>query len=118
TGFVAFYQPIVRLSDRAVIGHEALLRWRHERRGLLAPGEFIGLGEDSGLIEEVDWLMYAQVVKQLAFRSEGYISINVSPRHFRSADFADRMLRLVDSAGADPRRLRIEITEVALLDDV
>ncbi|MBW3551012.1 MAG: EAL domain-containing protein [Proteobacteria bacterium] len=118
TGFVAFYQPIVRLSDRAVVGHEALLRWRHERRGLLAPGEFIGLGEDSGLIEEVDWLMYAQVAKQLAFRSEGYISINVSPRHFRSADFADRMLRLVDSAGADPRRLRIEITEVALLDDV
>lgn len=44
--------------------------------------------------------------------------MNVSPRHFRSADFADRLLRLVDGAGADPGRLRIEITEVALLDDV
>ncbi|HEY1141540.1 MAG TPA: EAL domain-containing protein, partial [Lysobacter sp.] len=115
--FVAYYQPIVRLSDRRVIGHEALLRWRHERRGLLAPGEFIGLGEDSGLIEEVDWLMYAQVAKRLAREPYGYISVNVSPRHFLSADFADRLLRLLDEAGADAHRLRIEITEGALLDD-
>ncbi|QNP40985.1 EAL domain-containing protein [Lysobacter terrestris] len=115
--FVAHYQPIVRLSDRRVIGHEALLRWRHERRGLLLPGEFIGLGEDSGLIEEVDWLMYAKVAKRLAREEHGYISVNVSPRHFLSADFADRLLRLLDEAGADPHRLRIEITEGALLDD-
>ena len=119
-GFVAFYQPIVRLSDQAVIGHEALLRWRHERRGLLLPGEFIGLGEDSGLIEEVDWLVYAQVIERIAQggSDDGYISINVSPRHFRAADFADRLLRMLETAGADPHRLRLEITEVALLDDV
>ncbi|MFD0738604.1 EAL domain-containing protein [Lysobacter koreensis] len=119
-GFIAYYQPIVRLSDRAVIGHEALLRWRHERRGLLLPGEFIGLGEDSGLIEEVDWLIYAQVIERIAQGGEddGYISVNVSPRHFRAADFADRLLRMLEAAGADPRRLRLEITEVALLDDV
>ena len=117
-GFTAFFQPIVRLCDNHVIGHEALLRWHHERRGLLLPGEFIGLGEDSGLIEEVDWLLYRQVTQQLAQGGEGYISVNVSPRHFRAADFADRLLRLIDTAGADPGRLRIEITEVALLDDV
>lgn len=117
-GFTTFFQPIVRLSDNHVIGHEALLRWHHERRGLLMPGEFMGLGEDSGLIEEVDWLVYRQVAKRLALGEGGYISVNVSPRHFRSADFADRLLRLIDAAGADPGRLRIEITEVALLDDV
>ena len=117
-GFTTFFQPIVRLCDNHVIGHEALLRWHHERRGLLLPGEFIGLGEDSGLIEEVDWLLYRQVTQQLAQGGEGYISVNVSPRHFRAADFADRLLRLIDTAGADPGRLRIEITEVALLDDV
>jgi diguanylate cyclase (GGDEF)-like protein len=117
SGFIAFYQPIVRLGDRSVIGHEALLRWRHERRGLLMPGDFIGLGEDSGLIEEVDWLVYQQVAQRLAHTDDGYISVNVSPRHFRSADFADRLLQLLDRAGADPHRLRIEITEVALLDD-
>ncbi|MDR0181409.1 sensor domain-containing phosphodiesterase [Lysobacter arvi] len=117
-GFVAFYQPIVRLDDQRVIGHEALLRWRHERRGLLTPSEFIGVGEDSGLIEEVDWILYRQVMDELARGGEGYISVNVSPRHFRSSDFADRLLRMIDQAGADPHRLRIEITEVALLDDV
>lgn len=116
--FIAYYQPIVRLDDHGLIGHEALLRWRHEKRGLLLPREFIGLGEDSGLIEEADWILYGRVVAELARGGDGYISVNVSPRHFRSGDFADRLLRMIDEAGADPRRLRIEITEVALLDDV
>jgi len=115
--FEPFYQPIVRLSDGAVIGHEALLRWRHELHGLLTPGDFIGVGEDTGLIEQVDWLMYRRVVRDLPSFPQGYVSINVSPRHFRSDDFAERLMQLVDEAGADPARLRIEITEVALLDD-
>ncbi|ASR44321.1 hypothetical protein BEN78_14045 [Xanthomonas citri pv. mangiferaeindicae] len=116
--FEPHFQPIVRLADGAVVGHEALLRWRHEVHGLLSPAEFIGVGEDSGLIEQVDWLMYRQVFRRMAADAgTGYISINVSPRHFRSEDFVERLLRLIDEAGADPRRLRIEITEVALLDD-
>ena len=115
--FEPYYQPIVRIEDGSVVGHEALLRWRHERRGVLAPGEFIDVGEDSGLIEQVDWLMYARVINDMAGRNGGYVSVNVSPRHFRSADFADRLLGLLDSAGVEPSRLRIEITEVALLDD-
>ncbi|GAB2513902.1 bifunctional diguanylate cyclase/phosphodiesterase [Lysobacter humi (ex Lee et al. 2017)] len=116
-GFVAFYQPIVRLADRSVVGHEALLRWSHSSGGLLTPAAFVGVGENSSLIEEVDWLVYAQVADRIAHTREGYISVNVSPRHFRDVGFADRLLRLLDRAGADPRRLRIEITEVALLDE-
>jgi diguanylate cyclase (GGDEF)-like protein len=115
--FLPFYQPIRRMDDGRVIGHEALLRWQHERRGLLLPAEFIGLGEDSGLIEQVDWLLYEQVVRQIARGVEGYISVNVSPRHFRSPDFGDRLLAMFEAHGADPARLRLEITEVALLDD-
>lgn len=115
--FLPYYQPIVRLGDGEVVGHEALLRWRHEQRGLLAPAAFIALGEESGLIEQVDWLLYEQVISELARGGEGYISVNVSPRHFRSADFAGRLLGLLEAAGADPSRLRVEITEVALLDD-
>ena len=108
----------MRLSDACIVGHEALLRWRHELHGILYPGEFIGVGEDSGLIEQVDWLMYRKVIARMAREPQsGYVSINVSPRHFRADDFAERLLRLVEEAGADPRRLRIEITEVALLDD-
>ena len=116
--FEPFFQPIVRLSDGVVIGHEALLRWRHELHGILPPADFIGVGEDSGLIEQVDWLMYRRVIGLMATADcPGYVSINVSPRHFRSDDFVERLLFLLESAGADPARLRIEITEVALLDD-
>ncbi|HEL4259816.1 EAL domain-containing protein [Stenotrophomonas maltophilia] len=115
--FVPFYQPIVRLCDGEVVGHEALLRWQHERRGLLLPGAFLELGEESGLIEQVDWLIYEQVIAGLAAGGQGYVSVNVSPRHFRSAGFSARLFGLLDACGADPRRLRLEITEVALLDD-
>ncbi len=115
--FVPHFQPIVRLSDGIVVGHEALLRWNHELHGALPPGEFIGVGEDSGLIEQVDWLIYERVIAWLRDHHHTYVSINVSPRHFRSDDFAERLLRMLDAAGTDPHRLRIEITEVALLDD-
>lgn len=115
--FIPFYQPIVRLSDGEVVGHEALLRWQHERRGLLLPGAFLELGEESGLIEQVDWLIYEQVIAGLADGGRGYVSVNVSPRHFRSADFSARLFGLLEACDADPRRLRLEITEVALLDD-
>ncbi len=115
--FEPHYQPIVRIADGKAVGHEALLRWRHDRRGLLLPAEFIGVGEDSGLIEQVDWLLYARVISDMARQRDGYVSVNVSPRHFRSPDFAERLLGLLATAGVDPHRLRIEITEVALLDD-
>ncbi|WP_422508409.1 bifunctional diguanylate cyclase/phosphodiesterase [Stenotrophomonas sp. GZD-301] len=115
--FLPYYQPIVRLSDGQVVGHEALLRWQHERRGLLLPSAFLDLGEESGLIEQVDWLLYEQVIGQLARGGRGYLSVNVSPRHFRSADFSSRLFGLIEAVGADPHRLRLEITEVALLDD-
>ncbi len=115
--FLPFYQPIVSLHDGKVVGHEALLRWQHERRGLLLPGEFIKLGEESGLIEQVDWLIYEQVARDLADSAAGYISVNVSPRHFRVPEFAARLFGLLDEAGADASRLRVELTETALLED-
>jgi len=114
--FLPYYQPIVRLSDGAVVGHEALLRWRHETRGILLPGAFLELGEENGLIEQVDWLIYEQVIAELARGGQGYVAVNVSPRHFRSVDFTRRLFGLIEAFGADPHRLRLEITEVALLD--
>jgi EAL domain-containing protein (putative c-di-GMP-specific phosphodiesterase class I) len=108
----------VQLVSGERVGHEALLRWRHEQRGLLTPGDFLDVGEDSGLIEQVDWLMYARVIADMArYPMPGYVAINVSPRHFRAPDFASRLLDLLDAAQVAPSRLRIEITEVALLDD-
>ncbi|MGY1459109.1 MULTISPECIES: EAL domain-containing protein [unclassified Luteimonas] len=115
--FEPWFQPIVDLASGKVVGHEALLRWNHEVRGPLPPGEFIGVGEDSGLIEQVDWLVYRRAFDWMARHREGYVSINVSPRHFRSDNFVERLLQMLGDAGAEPARLRIEITEVALLDD-
>jgi diguanylate cyclase (GGDEF)-like protein len=115
--FVVHYQPIARISDGQVVGHEALLRWRHEKHGLLTPGEFVSLCEHNGLIEQIDWLVYEQVAAHLARDGEGYVSVNVSPLHFHSADFAERLLATLTAVGAEPSRLRLEITEVALLED-
>ncbi len=115
--FEPHFQPIQRLQDGELVGSEALVRWNHEARGLLLPSAFIGVGEDSSLIEQVDWLMYAHVIASMGEYPKHYVSINVSPRHFLSDNFADRLLRMLDEADEDPRRLRIEITEVALIED-
>ena len=115
--FMPYYQPVVSLADGQVVGHEALLRWNHESRGVLSPGAFLAVAEESGLIEQVDWLMYEAVIAGLARGGNGYVSINVSPRHIRSPHFLSRLLGMIERYGADPRRLRVEITEVALLDD-
>jgi len=117
--FVPYFQPIVRLSDRVSIGYEALLRWRHEDRGVLTPIDFLAVAEDSGLIEQIDWLMFEETCKRFKSISWGnqYVSINVSPRHFRSPDLAPRLLALARHHGIEPGCLRIELTEGALLDN-
>lgn len=118
-GFIPYFQPIVRLADREVVGYEALLRWRHEERGVLSPIEFLSVAEDSGLIEQIDWLVFEEACRRFHEVAAGgrYISINVSPRHFRSPDLSQRLLALAREYGVPPGRLRIELTEGALLDN-
>ncbi|HEV2608404.1 MAG TPA: EAL domain-containing protein, partial [Xanthomonadaceae bacterium] len=117
--FVPYFQPIVRLSDRSTIGYEALLRWRHEERGVLLPLDFLAVAEDSGLIEQIDWLMFEETCRRFKaiIGNSQYVSINVSPRHFRTPDLAPRLLALAHHHGIEPGRLRIELTEGALLDN-
>lgn len=115
--FEPHFQPITALHNGECVGYEALVRWKHEQRGLLMPSAFIGVGEDSSLIEQVDWLMYAHVIASMGHFPHSYLSINVSPRHFLSDNFSDRLLRMLEEAHQDPNRLRIEITEVALIED-
>ncbi len=117
--FAPYFQPIVRLSDGVTMGYEALLRWRHEQRGVLLPSEFLAVAEESGLIEQIDWLMFEKTFQQMnriATPSQ-YISINVAPRYFRSPDLATRLIEMTQRYGIDGGRLRIELTEGALLDD-
>ncbi|MGY1424489.1 bifunctional diguanylate cyclase/phosphodiesterase [Lysobacter sp. A289] len=113
-----YLQPIVRLTDGKVVGHEALLRWNHPRRGVLCPGDFLQVAEDSGLIQAIDWRVFKRsMVHMAAMDDDTYLTINVAPRHLRQKDFAKRLLRLVSHTGMSPTRLVIEITEGSLLDD-
>ncbi len=95
-GLFPEFQPIVRLSDRKVVGHEALVRWHHPIRGLLSPGEFIGLAERTGLINSLGWWMLDAVCATFAAsKSEGWVAVNVAgaqlgrgePRSFGGARF-------------------------------
>jgi diguanylate cyclase (GGDEF)-like protein len=116
--FEPWYEPMVRLEDGAVIGHEALLRWRHPKRGILAPPEFLRVAEESGQLAAIDWRSFRHAVLAAPrLTGDGFVAINVSPRLFRHGDFDARLLQMIADAGVDPRRLRIELTESVLLDD-
>jgi diguanylate cyclase (GGDEF)-like protein len=117
--FEPFLQPIVRLNDGAVLGYEALLRWRHGERGLLLPADFLSVAEESGNLEQIDWLLYEQVFRAIPGLTEknAYVGINVSARHFRSSDLAGQLLGLLQAFHVAPGRVRIEVTEGALLEN-
>jgi len=117
--FEPFYQPIVELADGRITGYEALLRWHHPERGLLAPQDFLLIAEECGCAEAIDWQIFEQVCTQAVrlIGTEGFISINVSGRHFRSADLDQRLLALFDQYAVPTRCIRIEVTEHALLEN-
>ncbi|TCV95720.1 diguanylate cyclase (GGDEF)-like protein [Luteibacter rhizovicinus] len=117
--FVPYYQPIVELADSRVVGYEALLRWRHPERGLLAPADFLSVAEDTGCAEAIDWQIFQQVCLQARAlaRNEGFISINVSGSHFRSPNLDQRLLDLLAEHDVPARSIRVEVTERALLEN-
>ncbi len=117
--FEPFYQPIVELADGRVVGYEALLRWHHPERGLLPPNDFLLIAEECGCAEAIDWQIFEQVCTQAVrlIGTEGFISINVSGRHFRSADLDQRLLALFDQYAVPTHCIRIEVTEHALLEN-
>ncbi|MBD8874136.1 EAL domain-containing protein [Rhodanobacter sp. DHB23] len=117
--FVPYFQPIFRLDDGEVVGHEALLRWNHPRRGVLPPGDFVRVAQDCGQLEAIDWQLYGKVCERMALpdAGKGFVTINVSPLHLRHVDFDRRLLQLLADSGLPPERLLIELTEDALLED-
>jgi diguanylate cyclase (GGDEF)-like protein/PAS domain S-box-containing protein len=114
--FVLHYQPIVRLCDDEVIGHEALLRWQHPQRGLLQPGEFLDAVLDSEYEAPVtDWLLF-KACADTANRSEQQrVSVNVSSLMVGRRDLPDVVTDALTCAGLDPSRLVLELTEDRLL---
>ncbi len=115
------YQPRVRLDSGAIIGAEGLLRWRHPRRGLLLPKEFIGVAERGPLISEIDRLVLSHAARRLAtWQSEGrdlLLSVNLSARELHSDGFAADVARILEYFGVNPSGLELEITESMLMQD-
>jgi EAL domain-containing protein (putative c-di-GMP-specific phosphodiesterase class I) len=120
--FVLYYQPQVERGR--LIGAEVLLRWKHPKHGLMAPGEFIPLAEESGLILPMgDWVLEAACGQLAAWavRKETdtlTLAVNISARQFRQPDFVERVLAALDHTGANPLTLKLELTESMLLDNV
>ncbi len=118
---VLHYQPIVDLSTGATTRFEALVRWQHPDRGLLAPGAFIPQIEDTRLIEELGAWVIEQVCDRSAawsaLRLEPDISFNVAPRQLRQPGFADIVSHAIERRGLDPGRFLAEVTESAALED-
>jgi diguanylate cyclase (GGDEF)-like protein len=117
--FLPYFQPLVRLDDERIVGYEALLRWRHPQRGILVPGDFLKVAEDSGLIEAIDWRQFRLALEagRELVRDGSFITLNVSPRLFQHNDFDRRLLAMTRDVGFDPGRLRLEVTEGTLLGD-
>ena len=119
--FLLHYQPIYCLERDVLQGVEALIRWRDPEHGMVPPGDFIPVAEETGLIELIgDWVIRAVCEQQVAWAAKGFtpqISFNVSPRQLRRLDFADRVSRHLRETGADPQHLTLELTESSTLQD-
>lgn len=121
--FLLYYQAQVD-GEGGVMGAEALLRWQHPQRGLVPPLEFIPLAEDTGLILTLGQWVLETACTQLAVwaarpeMAHLTVAVNVSARQFRHRDFVDQVVATLDRTGANPQRLKLELTESLLVDDV
>jgi diguanylate cyclase (GGDEF)-like protein len=115
-GLTMHYQPQVR-PDGTIVGLEALVRWEHPERGLIAPGQFISVAEETGLIVPLgEWAVREACLASLRWPGL-FIAVNLSPVQFRSSDFVARLVHIVRENGAEPSALQLEVTERVLLDD-
>ena len=119
------YQPVVDLRSGEIAAVEALLRWQHPERGLLGPGEFVPVAEESGLIVPLGKWVLREAIRRAghwrALRPEPpaplVVSVNLSARQLAEPDFVSTVARMLDEAGVDPRQLALEITESQLMED-
>ena len=117
--FEVHYQPRVQVGSGRLVGAEALVRWRHPRRGLVAPDVFIGLSEETGLIRSIGAMVLEKAARQqVLWQSLGRrlrISVNLSPRQFGDPGLVDTIARIVRDTGCDPQQIELEITESVML---
>ena len=122
--FLLHYQPIVALKDDRLIGFEALLRWRHPERGLISPGEFIGVAEETGLIVPIGWWVLDEACRWMASWRNQFetapplvVSVNLSGKQFLQSGLVEQVERRLREAGLESRFLKLEITESTIMSD-
>jgi diguanylate cyclase (GGDEF)-like protein/PAS domain S-box-containing protein len=122
--FELAYQPVVRLDDMVVSGVEALLRWRHPTRGVIAPGQFIPAAEDMGLIIPIGQWVLQEALRQAVELQREFpssppltMAVNLSPRQLNQGDIVGDVRRAIRDTGVDPATLVLEITESLMMAD-
>lgn len=121
--FQLYYQPQV-ISTGRLTGVEALLRWNHPQRGMVSPAEFIPLAEESGLILPLgSWVLHTACAQIASWANNVemanlVIAVNVSARQFHQTNFVQEVLNTLEQTGANPLRLKLELTESMLVNDI
>ena len=113
--FYVDYQPLVRLSDGAPIGAEALVRWQHPELGRLGPDQFVGLAEETGLIVELGRWVLRQACRQARRWRSAFVSVNLAERQSRHPGLVDDVAGILAETGLPPCRLQLELTESAVM---
>lgn len=118
--FDLYYQPRFALPEGRIVGAEALIRWNHPDLGLVSPGLFIPLAEETGLILPIgEWVLEQVAAQGKAWQQAGFpplsLAVNVSARQFRRVDFAAKILQILRNSGFDPHYLELELTESTLM---
>ena len=120
--FVLHYQPRVDINTWQLAGAEALIRWNHPERGLISPGEFIPLAEETGLIAPIgEWVLrksFAQMKEWATFLNVMTVSSNISARQFQDPNFFVLVLSLLEEIGLEPERVELELTESSIMTHV
>jgi diguanylate cyclase (GGDEF)-like protein len=116
--FELHYQPVVNLRSNAIVGCEALLRWKHPVRGSISPAEFIPVAEETGLIRQIgDWVLAKACAEAASWPPGIKLAVNVSPVQFRSDAFSLKVANALAASGLTASNLELEITEAVLIRD-
>jgi diguanylate cyclase (GGDEF)-like protein len=122
--FRVYYQPIVSLVTDGLVGFEALVRWQHPQKGLVTPGEFLPLAEETGLILPIDLWVLREAARQTKDWQDRYaiakdlrINVNLSTKQFSQPGLVERVKEVLAQTGLDGRHLTLEITESAIMEE-